>query len=121
MFTYDNATVFETGALPLSSSDCDEHAIPTPTPTSARPASIGYDPWIPTRSAIERRPQLRCLQAIVCCPHGWAHTPIALLRTGETAPATFTEAQAAFETLPALTGRRLLSTFTAVTWLRGRR
>jgi hypothetical protein len=118
MSTYDDAPAFETGALPLSPIGCDEHAIPTPT--SARPTSkiIGYGPWSPTCPAIERRPQLRCLLAIIACHHGSARPLIALRRAGETNPVAFTEAQAAFETLPALTSRRLLVTHAAVMWPR---
>jgi hypothetical protein len=43
---------------------------------------------------------------------------VKLLRAAETCPMSFTEAQARFEQLPALTKRKVLALFAAITWRR---
>jgi hypothetical protein len=90
MSTYDNAPVFETGALPLSPSDCDEHAIPTLT--SARPTS-----------------------KIIAFYHGSGHPLIAMLRAGEDDATTLAPAKQVVEAMPSL-HRRALAQLAAVTW-----
>jgi hypothetical protein len=81
-------------------------------------SDLRYGPWSPTCAAGERERQLRCLSAIaymVCGPH---HDLWKLLRQAESDELAFGEAYAAMERLPALTRRRILGTYNAVTWPR---
>lgn len=78
----------------------------------------GWGPWSPTCHRDQRALQLRSLAALVACHCGSAHPLVKLLRAAETCPMSFTEAQARFEQLPALTKRKVLALFAAITWRR---
>jgi hypothetical protein len=76
---------------------------------------VNFGPWSPTIQREERGKQLRSLASIahVFGPH---HPLIAELRGAETDAVAFVKAQELVEKLPALTRRRMLSAFSAVTF-----
>lgn len=76
----------------------------------------GYGPWSPTVSREERGRQLRCMSALAYVYLGPSHPLWSMLRAGETDPTAFVEAQELIEAMPALWRRRLLGTFSRVTW-----
>jgi hypothetical protein len=78
---------------------------------------MNYGPWSPTCDRIERGKQLRSLAALASVYLGSDHPLVAELRAAEVDAMAFVRAQDLVEALPALTRRRLLSTFTAITWL----
>jgi len=75
------------------------------------PFTAGLDP-------VERIAQLRCLAGLVATHYGSAHPLIATLRDAEVNGDALQYAAAQLDSFPALTRRRLLSTFGAVTWPR---
>lgn len=76
---------------------------------------LAYGPWSPTCDRIERGKQLRSLAALVAAHYGSEHPLVSELRAAETDPMAFVRAQEAFERLPSLTRRKVLSTFSAIT------
>jgi hypothetical protein len=82
----------------------------------------GFGPWSPgLHDPTERKAQLRALQAPALVYLGPHHPLISELRAGETDALAFARAQALVEALPSLHRRKLLGTFTRVTWPRGAR
>jgi hypothetical protein len=79
-------------------------------------APLNYGPWSPLCSRDERGKQLRCLAALAAAYCGSDHPIILTLRRAEVDPMQFTEAQLAFEALPALSRRKILTKFARVTW-----
>jgi hypothetical protein len=77
-----------------------------------------YGPWSDDLAASERAAQLRSLAMLVAAALGSDHALVAVLRGAEHDGAALEQAHAAFERLPALIKRKLLSTFSAVTYWR---
>jgi hypothetical protein len=77
-----------------------------------------FGPWSPTCDRIERGKQLRSLQAILACHHGSDHPLIARLRAAERDAMAYVDALTEFEQLPPLHRRRVLTTFSMITWPR---
>lgn len=77
---------------------------------------MSWGPWSPTCHREERPLQLRTLRTIAYLRLGPDHPLIAELRAAETDAMSFVKAQDLIEALPALTRRRLLATFSAITW-----
>jgi hypothetical protein len=75
-----------------------------------------YGPWSATVPNDERFRQLRCLAGIAAVMLGSAHPLTRKLRLAEDDAMSFVRAQELLNMLPALTRRRLLSIFSAVTW-----
>lgn len=87
------------------------------SPEYAAPHQLGWGPFSPTvRGHQERCCMLRSLAALVACHCGSAHPLVLILRRAEHDPMAFAAAQPAFEALPALTRRRVISTFSRLTW-----
>ena len=75
-----------------------------------------WGPWSPTCHRDQRALQLRSLAALVAVYCG-SHTPLVrTLRLAETDPMAFTEAEQAFNALPALSRRKILSMFSKITF-----
>jgi hypothetical protein len=90
--------------------------------TVASLTSVGYGPWSPALSdATERKAQLRSMAALALVYLGPDHRLVAELRAAEVDPTAFARAHDLVEALPALVRRRLLSTFSRVTYGGGRR
>ena len=72
----------------------------------------GFGPWAPGLEAAEQLARLRSLRAIAMGVARWDHVLHAALRRAETlAPADLAAAHAAIESAPALTKRRLLTSY----------
>lgn len=82
--------------------------------TTGRQAA--YGPWSPTIDRTERDRQLRCMAGSARMLLGPHHELPGLLRQTESDDAAFVRAGEIVERLPALTRRRLLGAFSAVTW-----
>jgi hypothetical protein len=76
-----------------------------------------FGPWSPTVKECELKPQLRTLQTLVHSYCGY-DALVRRLREAEQSPAALEDAGAMFDDLPPLTRRKILSTFTAITWPR---
>jgi hypothetical protein len=110
MSTYDNAPVFETGALPITPNEvCERDIISTVSPAPSA-TILPYPPWS-IASPEERGRQFRGMATAFGPNHPLRRT----LRTGESDPIAFVRAQRLVERLPALYRRRLLATHAAVT------
>jgi N6-adenosine-specific RNA methylase IME4 len=70
----------------------------------------------PACPAAERVPQLRTLRAIAHMTLGHCHALVDLLRRAETDNIAFGRAEEVIDQLPALHRRRLLASFSAITW-----
>ena len=82
---------------------------------------MNYGPWSPTRRGHdERKAQLRSLAALAAAYLGSDHHLVAELRAAETDAMAFVRAQELVDVLPSLTRRRLLSTFSAITFMERR-
>ncbi len=80
-------------------------------------SSSKYGPWSPSVSdQTERIAQLRSLAAISAAHLGSDHAIVGILRNAESDHTRFVEAQAYFDALPSLIRRRVLATFSAITW-----
>jgi hypothetical protein len=77
---------------------------------------VNFGPWSPTIQREERGKQLRSLASIAHVILGPRHPLIAELRRAETDAIASVKAQDLIEKLPALTRRRMLSVFSAVTF-----
>ena len=77
-----------------------------------------FGPWVAGIDPAERRAQLRSLAALAAAFTGSSSELVAALRDAEHGEAAATHAFEVLNRLPALTKRRLLSTFGAVTWPR---
>jgi hypothetical protein len=77
---------------------------------------MNYGPWSPTVDRIERGKQLRSMAALTAVYLGSDHPLVAELRAAETDAMAFVRAQDLVEALPAGTRRRLLGTFSRITW-----
>jgi hypothetical protein len=77
---------------------------------------LGYGPWSPTVNQVERGKQLRSMAALAAVYLGSDHPLVGELRAAETDAMSFARAQDMVEALPSLIRRRLLSTFTAITF-----
>jgi hypothetical protein len=77
---------------------------------------MSYGPWSPACTTEERGKQLRSLAALAAAYLGSDHLLVAELRAAETDAMAFVRAQEMLDVLPSLTRRRLLSTFSTVTW-----
>lgn len=75
-----------------------------------------FGPWSATCPVSEKSKQLRTLQALIAVHCGSTHPLIDQLRQAETDAMQFVASQEAFERLPALVRRKILSTFVALTW-----
>jgi hypothetical protein len=75
-----------------------------------------YGPWSPTIDPLEQGKQLRSLCAIAHLQLGPNHPLTPALRAAEDSQEALDLAYGLVEALPALTRRRLLSSFAAVTW-----
>ena len=76
-----------------------------------------FGPWSPHCNSEERGRQLRTLAALALIYARPAHPLWRVLRTAETDHAQFLHAQMLIDRLPSLT-RRLLATFSRLTWSR---
>ena len=81
---------------------------------------LPWGPFSPTalRDHGELTAQLRCLAGIVACHRGSADGLIDLLRDAEADHALLQHAAVLFDQTPALTARRIVSTFGAVNFRR---
>jgi hypothetical protein len=77
---------------------------------------VNFGPWSPTIQHEERGKQLRSLASIAHVILGSRHPLIGELRRAETDAIAFVKARELVEKLPALTRRRMLSAFPAVTF-----
>jgi hypothetical protein len=77
-----------------------------------------FGPWSPGLDPTERRAQLRSLAALAAVFTGSGSELVAALRDAEHGEAAAAHAFEVLNRLPALTKRRLLSAFGAVTWPR---
>jgi hypothetical protein len=89
-----------------------------PEPQKQSTSRLVYPPWSPTVGEIERGKQLRSMAAVAYMLLGPCHPLWSTLRRSESDAMAFAAAQDLVEALPALTRRRLLSTFAAITWPR---
>jgi hypothetical protein len=80
--------------------------------------AAAYGPWSPGIDRAERDRQLRCMAGIARMMLGAHHELPGLLRLAESDDAAFVRSGKIMEGLPALTRRKLLGTFAAVTWPR---
>lgn len=81
---------------------------------------LRYGPWSPTCDRVERGKQLRSLATLAAVYLGSDHDIVEALRSAESDPMEFTRSQVLFELLPALTRRRMLSTFSVVSFRKPR-
>jgi hypothetical protein len=77
---------------------------------------VNFGPWSPTIQPEERGKQFRSLASIAHVILGPHHPLIGELRRAETDAIAFVKAQELVEKLPALTRRRMLLAFSAVTF-----
>jgi hypothetical protein len=85
-------------------------------------ARTAFGPWSPDLcDPVELALQLRLLAGVVACHCGSSHPLIDTLRAAETDHTVLQHAAAMFDRLPSLTARRVISTFHAVNFGRGRR
>lgn len=76
-----------------------------------------FGPWSPgCRGHEERRLQLRTLASLVAVMLGSKHPLVGTLRLAEDNPMAFVAAREAIEALPPLTRRKILATFSAITF-----
>jgi hypothetical protein len=80
-----------------------------------------FGPWIPGLDPIERTAQFRSLASLAALLIGSHHPLISALRQAERDGDAAAQAIKLLDSLPALTRRRMLSTFGAVTWPRSPR
>lgn len=80
-----------------------------------------FGPWVPGIGSAERKAQFRSLTALVAAFCGSGSPVVAAMRAAERDEAARADALVALNSLPALTRRRLLSTFGAATWPQKRR
>jgi len=79
----------------------------------------GYGPWSPALSdATERKAQLRSMAALALVYLGPDHRLVTELRAAEVDATALARAQRLVEELPALVRRKLLGSFSAITWSR---
>jgi hypothetical protein len=79
---------------------------------------MSYGPWSHSLQHAERVAQLRSLAALVATHFGSDHPCVVALRRAESDPGALSSAQAMFERLPALTKRKLLSTYRSLNYWR---
>lgn len=77
-----------------------------------------FGPWSPAVEPVERIAQLRSLASLCALMCGAHHPLVGALRRAEIDGEEAARALTLLDGLPALTKRRLLSTFGAVTWPR---
>jgi hypothetical protein len=77
-----------------------------------------YGPWSRNIMPEERVAQLRSIAALTAAAFGSDHPVVSQLRRAEAGGAALQEALTAFETLPALSKRRILSVFNSVNYWR---
>jgi hypothetical protein len=83
---------------------------------------MAYGPWSPgCRGHDERKAQLRSLAALAAVYLGSDHSLVDVLRAAESDPMAFIAAEDAIARVPSLTRRRILSTFSAITFRTPRR
>jgi hypothetical protein len=73
-----------------------------------------YGPWIPDLDPAERIARFRSLASLAALLLGSGHHLVVALRRAETDPGAWATARTLLEAVPALTQRRLLSTYAAV-------
>ena len=77
-----------------------------------------FGPWVEHIDPAERGKQFRSLAALAAVFLGSEHQLVAALRAAETDGEAATQALELLNVMPALTRRKLLSTFGAITWPR---
>jgi hypothetical protein len=77
---------------------------------------MSYGPWSQSLHSGERVAQLRSLAALCAMSFGSEHPIVSSLRLAESDPSALRRAYEAFELLPPLPRRHVLSTFAAVTY-----
>jgi hypothetical protein len=82
----------------------------------AAKADAPFGRWVPGTSADERRAQFRTLAALCAAFVGSGHQVVAELRAAEVDQAAADRALEIFNVLPALTRRRILSTWGGTMW-----
>jgi hypothetical protein len=81
-----------------------------------------YGPWSPgLHDDVERRCQLRSLQALIAVHMGSASPLIAQLRKAESDAGALLAASEALDKVPSVKRRHILATHLAVTWPQGRK
>jgi hypothetical protein len=80
-----------------------------------------FGPWAPDIAPEERRRQFRSLAALAAAFTGSGSALVVAMRAAELDDAAAARALEVLNGLPALTRRRILSTFGAVTWPCARR
>jgi hypothetical protein len=83
--------------------------------TSRTPAGP-FGPWAPHVDGVERGKQFRSLAALAATFFGTSHPIVGELRCAETDSDAAARALALLDTTPTLQRRKLLSTFSRVTW-----
>jgi hypothetical protein len=79
--------------------------------------SIAFGPWSPdVVDPTEKVAQLRSLAALSALLVGSGHPLVSTLRAAEDDSDAADQARELLDALPALTKRRLLSTFSTITW-----
>jgi hypothetical protein len=74
-----------------------------------------FGPWVEHLDPAERRKRFRSLASLAAAYLGSSHPLVTTLRKAEVDTMAATEALELLDTLPALTKRRMLSTFGAIT------
>jgi 4-diphosphocytidyl-2C-methyl-D-erythritol kinase len=82
---------------------------------------MSFGPWAPGVAAEERRRQFRSLAALAAAFTGSGSPVVTAMRNAEADDAAAAHALDVLNSLPALTRRRILATFGAVTWPQRRR
>jgi hypothetical protein len=79
---------------------------------------VTFGPWAPGVEADERRRQFRCMAALAAAFTGSQSALVAAMREAERDDNAAGRALELLNDLPALTRRRIVSTFGGVTWPR---
>jgi hypothetical protein len=80
-----------------------------------------FGPWVPVADRGERMARFRMLASLVAIYTGSWHPLVAELRAAESDEAAADRALIAFNALPAIPRRKILSTWGATQWPRGAR
>jgi hypothetical protein len=107
-------------ALPVDIRHDDGQPSDTLAPRSSATLIAPFGPWSPgLRDPMERTAQFRSLAMGAAVFFGTSHPIVREFRCAETDPDAAARAFALLDSTPTLTRRRLLATFSSVTWPRG--
>jgi hypothetical protein len=86
--------------------------------TAISPPALLFGPWVPDISETERVAGFRALAALTAVFAGSGHVAVGALRRAESDASLSGAAQAAFDGLPALPRRKIISVYAAVMYPR---